>query len=674
MKKGMRILATAFAAVAVSGGFAGEREFKTRTFEGKFKSARYYAVSSLSDGSDAEVAFIVVHGWGAGGRKSSDAEIFDAEARKRLKDGERAPYVLAPLFPMRASLKRTKTAADGLSVWNDSWGRDLSRPGKADDDWRGGGDASNGTISSFEVIDHVFACLGDKTRFPNLRRVVLAGFSAGGQFVARYAAVGKGAVRDGVEVAYIAMSPSTWLRLDDDVPWHYGLKDRPRYAKDLTKAKILANLSSRDVLYACGGADTGKSALDRTPSAMLQGANRLERFYSFKKHVETFPGWRARALFAVIPGLKHNGRGVYNRPDYFGFIMRGETGPFAAAAAAEMPAATDWTRTPGHITVEWKDGKAVWSIGGYADIDAKKPMEKDALFWAASNTKGIAAALVLTFVDEGKIDLDAPVENYFPQWRDIKVVEKAKDGTETRRAPKTKPTVRHVLSHMSGLAFFPKMPIDQYSMQELVDIAVEKGLAADPGAKYRYSNWGIDIAVAITEKVGGKPWETLLQERVLDPLGMKGATFWPTLEEQKRIVVPYHFPKGGGKPVRGNGVNQFSPAVENRETRHAEAGGGLYFTADDAARFFYMVANRGVGLNGKRVLSESICREWYRRQTPSHVKASYSFGMVVDHAKGMIEHGGAYATHGVADWRSRTFKVRLVQKCGLPRTPPRVVR
>ena len=646
---------------AASSARAGDVKFQTRNFDGEFSSVRYYAGTPLEKGSDTDVAVVVIHGWGGGGRRCGDAEAFAAEAARSLRSGERAPYVIAPLFPTRKALARMKVPAEGLAVWNDSWSRNLAAPGKAEDDWRGGGDASNMQISSFEIIDHIFARLGDRSLYPNLRRVVLAGFSAGGQFVSRYAAVGKGTVRDGVTVGYIASSPSTWLRIDPKTPWHYGLKGRTRYAKDVQDEQVLANLSSRSVVYACGEKDTKSGALDKSLAAMAQGENRFARFRSFMRHVETFPEWRKNAVFHVIPGLDHNGRGVYNRPAFFDFIMKGGKDGFSVQVEK------DWTRTPGHVSVEWKDGKAVWTVEGYLDIDARTPMRKDALFWAASNTKGIAAALVLTYVDEGKIDLDAPVEQYFPQWSEIMVVEKAKDGTEKRRPPKRKPTVRHVLSHMSGLAFFPQMPIDQYSVQELVDMAVKQGLRTDPGVKYRSSNWGIDIAVAIVEKVGGRPWEVLLQERVLDPLGMKGATFWPTKEEQARIVVPYHFPKGGRKPIRGNGVNQFGPNVENRETRHAEAGGGLYATADDFMRFFYMVANHGVGMDGRRILSERVCREWYRRQTPSHAKTSYSFGMVTDYEKGEISHGGAYATFGAANWRTKTFRVKLVQKCGRPR-------
>jgi len=328
----------------------------------------------------------------------------------------------------------------------------------------------------------------------------------------------------------------------------------------------------------------------------------------------------------------------------------------------------DYTKVPGRVRVTWDGRPCVgwneilsdWTLEGYSDLAAKKPIREDDLFWVASNTKGVAAALVLTFVDEGKIGLDDPVEKYFPAWKDIRVNDKA-----GRRAPKTKPTVRQVLSHMSGLAFFPKMPIDQYSVRELAAMAVEKGLERDPGVAWSYSNWGIDVAVAIVEQVCGKPWETALQERILGPLGMKETTFWPTTNQLSRIVVPYHFPPDGGEPIRGAGVNQFRPDVTDR-TRHAEAGGGLYSTAGDFLKLYVMIASRGQGANGRRILSESSCLEWYRSQTPADAKKRYSFGMDVCPEKHTIGHGGAYATHASANWKDRTCTVDFVQKCGKP--------
>lgn len=332
--------------------------------------------------------------------------------------------------------------------------------------------------------------------------------------------------------------------------------------------------------------------------------------------------------------------------------------PAMACLGAEGP-------RPGLVEACWDGTQTVWKVIGFADIEQGRPAAKDDLFWAASNSKGVAASLVLTFVDEGKIGLDDPVEKYFPEWKDIRI------GPE-RLVPKTKPTVRMVLSHQSGLGFFPGMPIDRLSVRELVTQAVKDGLQSEPGERWRYSNWGIDIAVAIAEQVGGKPWEILLQERILDPLGMKDTCFWPTAEQMARLEVPYYTGKDGTeKPVRVGTVTQFREPYGDR-TRHAEAGGGLFSTVPDMLAFAQMVARRGLALDGRRILSERICEEWYRSQTPPSQagrkkKGGYSFGMEVVPDEGKIAHGGAYGTYLEANWKQGTCRVTFIQRCrGLP--------
>ena len=268
----MKKMVLVFMAIFVGAVVAEDLEM--HRFGGGYGSVRYFATSPLEKGSPAEVALVVVHGWGGGAEKCEEAKSFLGAAAKLLREGERMPYVIEPLFPRRAVLKKHDVSAEGLSLWNESWSRDLTQRGRAVDDWRGGGDASNGSFSSYEVIDFIFSKFGDKSIYPNLRRVVLAGFSAGGQFVSRYAAVGKGEVRASVEMAYVAMSPSTWLRLDPATPWHYGLDGRTRYSKGVSNDQVLTNLTTRTVVYACGSKDVSThGALDKNPPAM-QPSNR----------------------------------------------------------------------------------------------------------------------------------------------------------------------------------------------------------------------------------------------------------------------------------------------------------------------------------------------------------------------------------------------------------------
>ena len=172
-------------------------------------------------------------------------------------------------------------------------------------------------------------------------------------------------------------------------------------------------------------------------------------------------------------------------------------------------------KVPGGVLVNCIGGKVTTQCFGYADVAAKKPMTADTVGWLASNTKAIACALVLSYVEEGKLSLDAPISRYLPEWMGDKV-----------------PTLRQLMSHTSGLKFFPEMPIDNRPMMLLSRLGVKRGMTASPGEKFQYSNWGIDVAAACVEAVAGEPWEVLLKERILDPLDMRDAVFHPTAKSK----------------------------------------------------------------------------------------------------------------------------------------------
>ena len=299
------------------------------TLDGLSAPVHYFAAQPLSAGDPCEVAFVVVHGWGDNPKTpTSEALPFREAARAMLGPEAVQPFVVTASFPRRKLMKHFGLAEDGRAIWNDSWDVPLTERGKPDDDWRGGGDANGTTLSSFDVIDRIFDELSDTNRFPRLRRVVLAGFSAGGQFVGRYAAVGKGKMRKGVELEYMALAPSTELRLDDDIVWHYGLKDRPRYSRNLTREQIYANLSSRRVWRACGVNDIkGRphTALDSCPEALRQGVNRFVRFRNFEEYLKGFPEWSSQVTFYAIPGIGHECLRAYVDPKFVRFVL-GECG------------------------------------------------------------------------------------------------------------------------------------------------------------------------------------------------------------------------------------------------------------------------------------------------------------------------------------------------------------
>lgn len=301
-------------------------------------------------------------------------------------------------------------------------------------------------------------------------------------------------------------------------------------------------------------------------------------------------------------------------------------------------------KVPGAVTIGCAGGKLEIRCFGLADVAAQRPMTADTVGWLASNTKAIACALVLSCVEEGKLALDEPISRYLPEWRGAKV-----------------PTLRQCMSHTSGLAFFPEMPIDRRPVQLLSRIGARSGMVSAPGEKYQYSNWGIDVAAACVEVVAGMPWEVLLKQRILDPLDMCDATFHPTGEQCERMAKGYVLTDDN--PAEEVLVDQLQYPY-SLHGRYPEAGGGLFGSPMDMIKFFAMVANGGVGLNGERVLKEETVALWFEKQTPEGVDELYSFGAKVSEDGQMMSHGGAWSTWGCAYRASGVARVFFVQRAG----------
>lgn len=303
---------------------------------------------------------------------------------------------------------------------------------------------------------------------------------------------------------------------------------------------------------------------------------------------------------------------------------------------------------------------------GWADVDLQRPMRADAYFWIASQTKAVVAAATMICVDEGKLDLDAPVETYLPELRGLVVAEPREDGTTLLRPVKTPPTLRQALSHTAGLRFITPYQeafgIDSLPVRRLMKTVAMTPLIAEPGTRYSYSNLGIDVAQAAVEAVVGKPFEEFVEERIFAPLEMTDSTFYPRAEQLERLATPYGWNADAGrlKPIRFDQI----PSLDNGSPRYAEGGGGLFSSAPDVVKFYQMLAGRGVGANGKRVLSEKAVETMTSKQTGAAVDARYGFGLTVDDRT--FGHGGALGTQGVV-YRDGTVGVYLVAVGGTPK-------
>lgn len=193
----------------------------------------------------------------------------------------------------------------------------------------------------------------------------------------------------------------------------------------------------------------------------------------------------------------------------------------------------------------------------------------------ASCSKWLSAALVMTFVDEGKLKLSDTVGKYLPVL--------SQNG-------KGKITISQCLSHLTGVKA-PPLREDlegiktATSMDQSIDIIASLPMEGEPGKVFHYSNVGLQIAGAVIEKISGKSFETLFQERIAQPLGMKNTTFG-----KRKVVLP---------------------------------AGGAASTAEDYINFLNMIAGKGQ-YNGKRILSESSIAQMQVNQVTADVKVAYT--------------------------------------------------
>ncbi len=295
---------------------------------------------------------------------------------------------------------------------------------------------------------------------------------------------------------------------------------------------------------------------------------------------------------------------------------------------------------------------------GYADIALQRIMGPDALFWIASQSKPITAVALMMLVDAGKVNLDDPVEKYLPEFKAVKIGPN-KEQPEAR-TPAHPITVRQLLCHISGLPFqseAERPTLDRLTLRAGSESYAKTPLLAEPGTHFQYSNAGINTAGRIIEVVSGMSYEEFLQKRLLDPLGMKDTTFWPSEEQIRRLAKSYKHTKTG---LQETEISQLHYPLSDRKRQPMPAG-GLFSTAHDVGRFCQMMLNGGT-FQGQRLLSEGAVKEMTRRQTPKEVKQNWGLGWALtDNGYG---HGGAHATNMSIDTQRGLITVFLVQQAG----------
>jgi CubicO group peptidase (beta-lactamase class C family) len=346
------------------------------------------------------------------------------------------------------------------------------------------------------------------------------------------------------------------------------------------------------------------------------------------------------------------------------FAADGDPPPSPEVTAALQPYLDAYKLAGAVGIIADRNGKVHFrNLLGYADVEAKKPISEDNVFWIASMSKMFAGASVMMLVDEGKLSLDDPVSKHIPQLGKWMVVEEH-DASHILLKPPMRPvTIRHVLSHTSGLAGSSELQqvtgSDSTSLKARALSSVTGPLQWQPGEKYAYGNQGMNIAARVVEIVSEMPYEEFLQKRFFDPLGMKETTFWPTEAQVARLAGAYGPNKQKTGFARG-GIFFLTKPYSDRAHRFPEAGGGLFSTTHDVLRYGLMLANDGE-LDGKRYLSHAAMDELRKEQT-GKTKVNYSLGYHL--RDGMFGHDGAYGTDLSVDPKTGMVAVFMVQCTG----------
>jgi pimeloyl-ACP methyl ester carboxylesterase len=272
-------------------------------------------------------ALILFHG------KLRDADVYNNSGLKAIRSAGSAgkdTLLITPQFLAQVDVDNFHLPATTLR-----W---------APEAWMGGADATNSPVSSFDCIDAILAALANKAIFPNLKTVIVAGHSGGGQVVQRYSIVGRGGDRlesTGIHVRYVIANPSSYLYFSPDRPvlnatgaftfapprksceghydnWKFGIHNVPPYVGDSSFKDLERLYVHRDVITLLGtnDIDPDHPALDKTCSAEDQGPFRFFRgkayfTYMIQRHPEMAQLNASQQLW-FVPGVEHDGDKMFN--------------------------------------------------------------------------------------------------------------------------------------------------------------------------------------------------------------------------------------------------------------------------------------------------------------------------------------------------------------------------
>ncbi|HEV2958124.1 MAG TPA: serine hydrolase [Xanthobacteraceae bacterium] len=281
----------------------------------------------------------------------------------------------------------------------------------------------------------------------------------------------------------------------------------------------------------------------------------------------------------------------------------------------------------GAVAAIAKNGRVAYLRAvGFRDNAKTIPLQSDAIFRIASMTKPVTAIAAMILVEEGKLDLAAPVYHYIPELKDMMVAIERKDpvtgATELKREPQKRPmTVEDLLRHTAGLVLrredikvIERVLRPDKTLADFVAELAKLPLAYQPGEVWAYSS-SFDVLGRVIEVASDQPLDRFLENRLFKPLGMVDTGFWVPPEKVSRLID-----RPGGRGWIDWDVT--------KPTTLFRGGGGLMSTAADYLRFCQMLLNGGE-LDGVRILKAATVRRMTTNALPPGIRFAGDFSYLM---------------------------------------------
>jgi CubicO group peptidase (beta-lactamase class C family) len=271
---------------------------------------------------------------------------------------------------------------------------------------------------------------------------------------------------------------------------------------------------------------------------------------------------------------------------------------------------------PGLVALVHQRGREHVEAIGSMSFDSSVPVRRDTIFRLASSTKPITAVGAMILVEECRVRLDDPVDEWLPELEDRRVLRTLESQLDDTVPAKRQMTLRDLLTFRSGygeVAFLSptcplqkalaeaRLPLTEWPFAGTADDFMKRlgslPLANQPGERWLY-HMSAEILGVLIARVSGKSLGSFLQERIFEPLGMTDTGFWVPETKLDRLPTCYGTDMVTGKLVVLDEVH----GLYSQPPRFESGAGGLVSTADDLLAFGRMMLRSGANL-GKRILS-----------------------------------------------------------------------